>query len=81
MCVSCVCISYVCVCVCLRNYELVQAVPFTSPPSLEKTFTLPNRGTVKGMGIPPGVTLIVGGGSVWLDCLHCLFFLEGGEGF
>lgn len=39
-----------------------QAIPFKSPPSLEKTFTLPNRGTVTGMGIPPGVTLIVGGG-------------------
>ncbi|CAN0068636.1 unnamed protein product [Ectocarpus sp. 4 AP-2014] len=42
--------------------DATKAIPFTSPPSLEKTFTLPNRGTVTGMGIPPGVTLIVGGG-------------------
>jgi predicted ABC-class ATPase len=37
-------------------------VPFTSPDSLRVTFTTPNRGTVSGMGIPKGVTLIVGGG-------------------
>eukprot|EP01087_Luapelamoeba_hula_P003147 TRINITY_DN1295_c1_g1_i5.p1 TRINITY_DN1295_c1_g1~~TRINITY_DN1295_c1_g1_i5.p1 ORF type:complete len:749 (-),score=101.26 TRINITY_DN1295_c1_g1_i5:70-2175(-) len=39
-----------------------EAQPFVSPPSLEREFTLPNSGTIKGMGIPPGVTLIVGGG-------------------
>ena len=33
-----------------------------SPPSLETEFELPNSGIVKGMGIPAGVTLIVGGG-------------------
>ena len=38
------------------------AVPFVSPKSLSRTFTLPNRGEVSGMGIPRGVTLIVGGG-------------------
>ena len=37
-------------------------IKFQSPPSLEYEFTLPNSGTVKGMGIPEGVTLIVGGG-------------------
>lgn len=37
-------------------------VPFQSPPGLEVEFTLPNRGKVRGMGIPRGVTLIVGGG-------------------
>ncbi|CAM9766723.1 unnamed protein product [Scytosiphon promiscuus] len=45
-----------------KPMDASQAIPFTSPPSLEKTFTLPNRGQVTGMGIPPGVTLIVGGG-------------------
>lgn len=35
-------------------------VPFRSPPSLEVTFECPNR-TLSGMGIPEGVTLIVGG--------------------
>jgi len=38
------------------------AVPFTSPPSLRVTVDLPNRGTVTGMGVPAGITLIVGGG-------------------
>jgi predicted ABC-class ATPase len=37
-------------------------VPFTSPPSLTAEFTLPNRGVVRGMGVPKGVTIIVGGG-------------------
>lgn len=37
-------------------------IRFQSPASLEKQVTLPNAGTVKGMGIPEGVTLIVGGG-------------------
>lgn len=37
-------------------------VPFQSPPNLTATFTLPNQGQVQGMGIPEGVTLIVGGG-------------------
>ena len=37
------------------------AVPFHSPQGLEKEIKLPNR-TIKGMGIPEGITLIVGGG-------------------
>lgn len=45
-----------------RPIATEQAVPFQSPPSLETTFTLPNRGAIRGMGIPKGVTLIVGGG-------------------
>lgn len=39
-----------------------QVVPFVSPPELEVTLELPNAGPVLGMGIPQGVTLIVGGG-------------------
>jgi predicted ABC-class ATPase len=39
-----------------------QVVPFQSPPELEVEFELPNRGNIKGMGIPAGVTLIAGGG-------------------
>lgn len=39
-----------------------KAVPFESPPSLQREFMLPNFGRVVGMGIPQGVTLIVGGG-------------------
>jgi predicted ABC-class ATPase len=37
-------------------------VPFQSPQELEVEVTLPNRGVLQGMGIPQGVTLIVGGG-------------------
>ena len=39
-----------------------QAVPFESPDSMRREFTLPNRGTIAGMGVPRGVTLIAGGG-------------------
>ncbi|WP_084546715.1 ABC-ATPase domain-containing protein [Glycomyces arizonensis] len=37
-------------------------VPFTSPESMAVHIELPHAGTVRGMGIGPGVTLIVGGG-------------------
>ncbi len=37
-------------------------VPFQSPDNLRTSFDLPNRGIMTGMGIPAGVTLIVGGG-------------------
>ncbi|MDC1106738.1 ABC-ATPase domain-containing protein, partial [Prolixibacteraceae bacterium] len=37
-------------------------VPFVSPSSFEVSVTLPNAGKVWGMGIPEGITLIVGGG-------------------
>ena len=39
-----------------------QALPLRAPASLARTVTLPNAGSVRGMGIPKGVTLIVGGG-------------------
>lgn len=41
---------------------LVNPVPFYSPDELAVNIDLPHRGAVRGMGIPPGVTLIVGGG-------------------
>lgn len=41
---------------------LLEAVPFQSPSSLEVEFSLPNGGKITGMGIPTGITLIVGGG-------------------
>ncbi|MFP4135223.1 MAG: ABC-ATPase domain-containing protein [Halothece sp.] len=37
-------------------------VPFESPAELQVSFDCPNGGTVEGMGIPQGITLIVGGG-------------------
>ncbi len=41
---------------------LESGVPFASPESMAVEFTLPHAGTVRGMGIGPGITLIVGGG-------------------
>lgn len=38
------------------------AVPFQSPQSMEVTWQLPHYGSISGMGIRKGVTLIVGGG-------------------
>ncbi|MBO8173366.1 MAG: ABC-ATPase domain-containing protein [Bacillaceae bacterium] len=37
-------------------------IAFQSPPSLEIEIPVPHREPIKGMGIPKGVTLIVGGG-------------------
>lgn len=38
------------------------AIPFQSPPTLEVELLAPHAGTVRGLGIPRGITLIVGGG-------------------
>ncbi|MGP9582769.1 ABC-ATPase domain-containing protein [Brachybacterium sp. AOP42-C2-15] len=38
------------------------AVPFASPSSLRVEFSLPSGRCVSGMGVPEGVTVIVGGG-------------------
>lgn len=46
----------------VSSRPMKQAVAFQSPPSMEVGFELPNRGVIRGMGIPRGVTLIVGGG-------------------
>ncbi len=37
-------------------------VPFQSPPSLDVAFTCPHAGEITGMGVPQGITLLVGGG-------------------
>lgn len=39
-----------------------QAIPFKSPESLRVMLRCPHAGEVTGMGIPAGITLIVGGG-------------------
>jgi len=46
----------------ISQKPLKQALPFSSPESLRVTMTLPHKGTITGMGIPKGITLIVGGG-------------------
>ncbi len=48
--------------ICDRPLKDEKVVPFRSPQELEVSFKLPNSGTVTGMGITSGVTLIVGGG-------------------
>lgn len=46
----------------ISDLPMRDSVPFCSPASMERTFTLPHRGAVSGMAIPQGITLIVGGG-------------------
>lgn len=41
---------------------MMGAVPFQSPESLHTSLVRPHGGEIAGMGIPAGVTLIVGGG-------------------
>jgi len=49
-------------------------VAFASPPELRCEFELPSGGSVTGMGVPEGLTLIVGGGyhgkSTLLSCIE-----------
>lgn len=46
----------------ISQKPMKHSIPFTSPDSLRITITLPHRGRLTGMGIPQGITLIVGGG-------------------
>ena len=46
----------------VSDRPMKQAVSFCSPTSMAVELELPNAGTIKGMGIPQGITLIVGGG-------------------
>lgn len=39
-----------------------KVVPFQSPPTLEREVAVPHGGPIKGMALPKGVHLIVGGG-------------------
>ena len=45
-----------------RPLTTTEAMPFRSPPVLRVILDLPDGGQVPGMGLPEGVTLIVGGG-------------------
>lgn len=46
----------------VSDLPMTDSVPFVSPASMERTFTLPHKGKISGMAIPAGITLIVGGG-------------------
>jgi predicted ABC-class ATPase len=41
---------------------LQDAIPFQAPPQRRVTLQAPNAGAITGLGIPRGITLIVGGG-------------------
>lgn len=46
----------------ISSRPMKHSVPFISPESLRITMNLPHKGKIIGMGIPQGITLIVGGG-------------------
>ncbi len=45
-----------------RPLRSPQVVPFVAPPELRVELRAPNHGPISGLGIPTGVTIIVGGG-------------------
>ena len=46
----------------ISSRPMKASVPFNSPDSLRISINLPHKGKITGMGIPKGITLIVGGG-------------------
>ena len=46
----------------VSSRPMKNGIPFVSPDSMAVTLDLPNHGPLTGMGIPCGITLIVGGG-------------------
>ena len=46
----------------ISSRPMKDSIPFQSPDTLRVTMELPHKGTITGMGIPEGITLIVGGG-------------------
>ena len=46
----------------ISSRSMKASIPFTSPDSLRISINLPHKGKITGMGIPKGITLIVGGG-------------------
>lgn len=58
----------------VSDKPLKHAVEFRSPESMSVTVETPNHGPVNGMGVPKGVTLIVGG--VTMVSPHCSTLLN-----
>ena len=46
----------------ISSKPMKQPVKFVSPETMRVTLELPHRGKITGMGVPKGITLIVGGG-------------------
>ena len=68
-----------------RSSPMKGGVPFVSPESMKVEMDLPFRGRITGMGIPRGITLIVGGGyhgkSTLLKALElCVYPHIAGDG-
>ena len=55
----------------VSDLPMKDSVPFESPASMERTFVLPHRGEIRGMAVPEGITLIVGGGSRKIHASGC----------
>lgn len=46
----------------IDDHPLLDGIRFTSPAELKCHVNLPHQGTISGMAVPQGITLIVGGG-------------------
>ena len=46
----------------IDDRPLADAIPLQSPDSLRITLAAPNAGEIEGLGVPRGITLVVGGG-------------------
>ncbi|MGF1734646.1 P-loop domain-containing protein [Photobacterium satsumensis] len=44
------------------DLPMADAIPFVSPENLAVELEAPHRGKIRGMGVPKGITMIVGGG-------------------
>ncbi|MGR5062941.1 P-loop domain-containing protein [Photobacterium sp. DNB22_13_2] len=44
------------------DLPMAEAIPFVSPENLAVELEAPHRGKIRGMGVPKGITMIVGGG-------------------
>ena len=69
----------------ISSRPMKNCVDFSSPESLRVTMELPHKGRITGMGIPKGITLIVGGGyhgkSTLLNALElCVYNHIQGDG-
>ena len=69
----------------ISQKPMKDAVPFVSPESMKVELALPYKGRMTGMGIPKGITLIVGGGyhgkSTLLKALEmCVYPHIAGDG-
>ncbi len=46
----------------VSDQPMKDSIPFVSPKTMEQSFVLPHHGEIRGMAVPAGITLIVGGG-------------------